>query len=453
MNNLNDMFRQLTKQEKIIKDSENLLTVQSMQPLQSQRLSEVPIDDEPEYIVDGYVPANSLTLVSGMPSSGKTSIVASWVSAVTNGVSWCGNKVMQGNVLYVLLEDNVSQLARKMYDNNADMDKIFVMNQVHTNKPVLTFRSNETLKLPDNMDELINEVSAIKPVLIVVDALGRAVGSKSNKIQEEIAESLRSICINTGIGMVLINHLKSGHFRPENIESRIANSTAFHALSRISYLCVKDLSSNDRAIITIKNNLTEDLPPFVYRIRKKQDGRVILEPVTFYAYRITEESELALIEYHSEKKAKILACLSVYGDCTPIFIAQTIEEKYPTVKVYLRQLLQDGSIIQKKGYKYALPENIVVSMDVTAYETLQTETAKKEKEQSYTELRTVTGKLQLNSTIQPSSTGQLTANTVTELPENEKTVSTKNVVTPNTQRNASVTLSIRDEKESQKAIE
>lgn len=452
----------LTEQEKAIMKAESKLTLHSNQPLQSQRLSEVPIDESTDYIIDGYVPASSLTLLSGMPSSGKTTIVSSWVASITRGTKWCGNTVMQGNVLYVLLEDNISRLARVMHDNDADLKKVFVLNQVRTTKPVLSFRSDETFRLPENYDELYNEILAIKPVLVVIDALGRAVGSKRNAVQEEIAETLRGICIKTGIGMVLINHLKNGYYKPQNIESRIANSSAFHALARISYLCVKDTSSQDRAIVTIKNNLEQDLPPFVYRIRKKQDGKVKLEQVGFYSYRINENAEIELIKYHSEMKETILACLAVYGDCTPLFIAMTTDINHSTVKVYLRQLLQDGSIIQKEGYKYALPANIVLAMDVKTLESLQAKKAETEQastDKSYAELRTVTHKLQSDSTISNDSASELTTNEVTELYENaknqspEKTVSSQNTTATNECRDASVKNTVRSKEESEKWAE
>lgn len=393
---------ELSDIEKFIMEHEDLLPEHASNKSQAIRLSDIPIDDnETLWLIDGYIPIGDMMLISGEPGSGKSSLVASWVSAITTGKNWMDKEVIEGNVLYIFLEDRRVKLARMMRDLEADRRRIHVLQEVSTSKPILQFNAQDTFKLPDDIGILMEEIRVHKPVLIVIDALGRITNRVSKIKQEEIASSIASIALTRGIGVAIVNHIKQGPYNVNNITSRLENPL-FHQRARTSFLSVYDKTSGIRGLINIKSN-GEEQAPFLFRITKQVNGHIRVIPVT-------NQRLLTNPNYESEEiNGKILACLAKYGPSTPIFICQTIDENYSTIRVYVRRLLQKGLITEMKGYKYALHENIAIGMDITSHNEVRALQSEKEELQELqsgvtTSSKSTSGKLQELQELQPIDT-------------------------------------------------
>jgi RecA-family ATPase len=65
------------------------------------------------YTVPRYI-AQGVTLLAGKPKAGKSWLALNIAEAVANGGSVLGEKVEQGDVLYLALEDNERRLKRRL---------------------------------------------------------------------------------------------------------------------------------------------------------------------------------------------------------------------------------------------------------------------------------------------------------------------------------------------------
>lgn len=346
---------ELTQQEY----AENTL-VHNMIP-QSITLSDIEHDiQEQEWLVQDIVPLHALTMFSANPGSGKSTFVYDVISAITNGTNWHDRFTMHGDVLYVMLEDNAEKIVKGMRGVKADLRRIHVLNEVVKNEAVLSFKAKTSFKLPDHFTELRNEMKIRKPVLVVVDALGRAVGTKNNRTQEEIAEGLRDIANETGISIILINHLNKGYYNEKNIVSRLANSIAFHALARISYLAVHDESTDLYAMLTIKNNLKRKQLPIIFKIVENMKGDVFIELQESDAYHIKAGKEL---DENNKLRKKILACLEANGPSNATYISQACDINYNTTRSYLSGMKERKEIELLSRGVYDIPRVTIEAIE------------------------------------------------------------------------------------------
>lgn len=324
---------------------------------QSITLSDIESDvQEQEWLVQDVVPLHALTMFSANPGSGKSTFVYDLIAAITNGIAWHGHETISGDVLYVMLEDNIEKIVKGLKGVKANLRRIHVLNEVQKNEAILSFKANTSFKLPDHFTELRNEMKIRKPTLVVIDALGRAVGTKSNKVQEEIAEGLRDIANETGISIIMINHLNKGYYNEKNIVSRLANSIAFHALARISYLAVHDESNDIYAMLTIKNNLNRKQAPIIFKIVENMKGDVFIELQSNDVFNIKAGKEL---DENNKLRKKILACLEANGPSNAVFIAQYCDINYNTTRAYLSGMKERQEIELLSRGIYDIPRVVI----------------------------------------------------------------------------------------------
>jgi KaiC/GvpD/RAD55 family RecA-like ATPase len=360
------MYDDRTDFEKELEIYEKMLPKQEKRAIQSLRLRDIPRGIPPSYIIDGYIPSASTVLLTGEAGTGKTTIAASWASAVTNGSTWCGKNVMQGNVLYILLEDSQDQCTETMRKFGMNEDNFFMLSQVSPLKAVLHSAIFGSIKLPENTAELLYEVRAIAPTLIIVDAVTRLVGGKSSKIKEDIAMIFADLCRETGIAMVLLNHVKPGYYNEKNVASRI-KSEMFHELARVSFLMKYSLEKALHELAVIKANVP-GIQPIVYSMYESLDTMLHIQPIGMHHDMLLLSSGVL----EPDKKGRILGCLSLYGPSTPIQVCSITGINYSTVRVYLHEMVKNKIIeYNREKSLYALPSNTVTPMDFKALSEVQ----------------------------------------------------------------------------------
>jgi len=124
---------------------------------------------EPSYLIDGLLPDNALTILSGASGARKSFIAESLSLCVATGTSWLGHKTDQGVTLNVWLEgsqadwkDRTLRLAKGIGFEFADLRRTF-----------LPYMEALTPQDQDSWTEFLALVRSLKPRLIVIDHMTR----------------------------------------------------------------------------------------------------------------------------------------------------------------------------------------------------------------------------------------------------------------------------------------
>ncbi|MEK7994095.1 MAG: AAA family ATPase [Planctomycetota bacterium] len=77
------------------------MTVRNLSFAWAEDLAKLP---PPEWLVDGILPSQGFVALCSEPGVGKTFLAIDWALSIASGVEWCGRKVTQGPVVYVIAE-------------------------------------------------------------------------------------------------------------------------------------------------------------------------------------------------------------------------------------------------------------------------------------------------------------------------------------------------------------
>jgi hypothetical protein len=120
---------------------------------------------EPGWIIDGILPAESLTLVYGPKGNGKSFVAVDMAMSVATGLPWAGHQVRQGPVLYVIGE-GASGIGRRQ-------EAWLEHRRIDVDYPVFWLPRRVNLMDDAQVAELVDIVADTRPVLVVIDTLNR----------------------------------------------------------------------------------------------------------------------------------------------------------------------------------------------------------------------------------------------------------------------------------------
>jgi hypothetical protein len=95
-----------------------------------------------------------VTLLAAREKLGKTTLAAAAAAAVSTGSAWLNEPVTLGDVLWIGLEEHVSDMARRLSEFGADPHRIFIVD-----------------RLPADISVLRAAIEETYPVLIIIDSL------------------------------------------------------------------------------------------------------------------------------------------------------------------------------------------------------------------------------------------------------------------------------------------
>lgn len=139
-------------------------------------------ETEPSWLWKPYLPAGSLTLLTGNSTAGKTYLSCAIAAAVTLGAPFPGEVGLRepGRVLFLSAEDVVSNaLKPRLCRMGADVSRVsFVQSEIKVNGEVR--RTYPTMSFADHRDmERFDEMlAAFRPTLVIVDPLTGFAGGK-----------------------------------------------------------------------------------------------------------------------------------------------------------------------------------------------------------------------------------------------------------------------------------
>jgi hypothetical protein len=173
---------------------EKLLPLGVLSPDVVDRICEE--ETKAQFLIEGLLPAKSIAIVAGDSAIGKSPLVCQLGLCVAAGIPFLGMNTKQGPVLYVDLENALT-------DCKAMRDALVrFLGFSHTPENFLL-----VTEPPDDLERLI---SVVKPSLVLVDSLRsyRPDVTEKNRAAGEWLKRIRALARKYGCAVVFIHHLR-----------------------------------------------------------------------------------------------------------------------------------------------------------------------------------------------------------------------------------------------------
>lgn len=212
--------------------------------------------DPPNWLVDGILHHQTINLIDGLGSSGKSILSLQLAISIASGIDWLGFGVRTpGPVIYLNAEDPDSENHRRY---NRILSKIIISEeqliQLQNNltyislseldiDPALLNEKGHTTGIYKNLQQL---VSAVKPVLVIIDPL--VFFSDANENDTVNAKRLYSALRRLKTTFLLVHHMSKAAMNGESSQrAKSRGSSVFteNARTRMSL---------EKGILTIDKN-------------------------------------------------------------------------------------------------------------------------------------------------------------------------------------------------------
>jgi RecA-family ATPase len=171
-----------------------------------------------QWLVNGLIPANTVTLLSGDGGAGKSLLALQLAMSVAIGheLPWLDRKIDKGTAFYVGAEDDLEEMQRRVNDvSMGNMIDMRTLEDLHlsslTNRDaLLSVVDNKTnIVHPSPLwHQLVSAIEAQKPKLVVLDTLADFYpGNENDRAQaRQFIGQLRQVCVKQRTTIVLLSH-------------------------------------------------------------------------------------------------------------------------------------------------------------------------------------------------------------------------------------------------------
>ena len=197
-----------------------------------------------DWVIKGYIPANSTIMIFGAPASGKSLIVMEMAYCVGIGSDYHGCPVKQGTVIYIAGEGHAGIKKRFKALTVAKGESA---DNIHVSELPMDLSSVESLELVMGEIEDISDIA-----LIIIDTLHRNSTGDENSAKDfaTVMQSCDRLRKATGATILLVHH--SGH----DSKSRGRGSSSMTATMDVEYKV-----SNPGKQVTMQNTKAKDIEP------------------------------------------------------------------------------------------------------------------------------------------------------------------------------------------------
>lgn len=162
--------------------------------------------EEPDWLIDDVLPAESMSVIYGKSEAYKTFIAMDMVCAIATGAEWHGFETKKAPVLYVSAEGQRGINYRKRaweVKHGRHADWLGILGQpVDMTDP--TIGVSLTMAI-----ERFEEQFEVRPALIVLDTLNRCFGDGDENSTQDMTRFIKScdaVKAATGVGIMIIHH-------------------------------------------------------------------------------------------------------------------------------------------------------------------------------------------------------------------------------------------------------
>lgn len=286
------------------------------------------------YLVPGLIPHGLTTLI------GKSKIGKSWFSlqlalAVASGESFLGQKVTQGDVLYLALEDVPGRLQGRLRDLGATSGEW---------ADRLEFWLNHSGSLEASLADIERWLRAAEdPQLVCIDVLGRILpqnmGRDEYQFYTRVLEQIQSLAQQFGVTIILVHHARKGASQSGDPFDQILGSTA--------------IMSNSDATLLLERGRNEHQGLLHVTGRDVEEHQVNLRRVGVLWELGTEDVHPPL----SSARQGIIDAVRA-GARSPADIVKATGRERGAVQQLLKALVDDALLIKCDRGQYDLPENL-----------------------------------------------------------------------------------------------
>lgn len=159
--------------------------------------------DDPQWLIDGVLPAGAVSMIYGMSNKGKSYCVVDIACCIATGRKWAGRTVQRGPVIYVAGEGK-----------NGYKRRLLAWEKQHNAYAADFHLWPGRVRLwhdPDSLRAFIAEVASAvsQPALVVLDPLSTCLAGadeNDNSQMREVMDSAEDICRELHTAVLLIHH-------------------------------------------------------------------------------------------------------------------------------------------------------------------------------------------------------------------------------------------------------
>ena len=213
-----------------------------------------------EWLWHHRVPLGKITLISGDPNVGKSTLFVDLHARVSTGRAFPdGAPAPCGPTLILTAEDAPDDtLVPRLMAAEADLSKVHILGG-----------GERRIVLPDDMRMLAEAVERIRPTLVTIDPITEFLSGDTNTWKDDSVRAALNppagLAREFNFALIASRHLnKSSNGRALY---RGGGSIAFTALARTEYLAARDPENPTRVILAeVKNNLAPSQPSLSYTL-------------------------------------------------------------------------------------------------------------------------------------------------------------------------------------------
>lgn len=219
------------------------------------KVSDFEIEDT-DFVIDGYIEADSLDLIYGEPGCGKSFVAIDMACCVASGIPWHGHEVKKGLVIYIAGEGQngiTKRFSAWCIKHGFDMDDLMVF---RSRRAAQLYDMSVAIDVADSVRSIV-DATGCDPAMIVIDTVARNMGGDENSTQDmnQFIEHVDMLLRHPYKAAVMLVH-HSGKASP----GVARGSTALRGALDAEYFVEQDGTSK---VINMKNKKMKDgeVPP------------------------------------------------------------------------------------------------------------------------------------------------------------------------------------------------
>jgi hypothetical protein len=195
----------------------------------ARRLGDIELSP-PDWLLQGILERDTLSLIFGDPGCGKTFLALDWACRIATGTPYRGHEVTQGPVVYIAGEGRQGLARRGRAWSIAN-------NVTIVGADILTFpaiAANDAMERAELVAAVEAETANAAPAIVVVDTLARCFGGGDENSTQDMSAFVRgcdALRERWGCAVLVVHH--SGHGDKKRARGAIALKAALDAEYRL----------------------------------------------------------------------------------------------------------------------------------------------------------------------------------------------------------------------------